>query len=287
MSDSATDPYTKIPNALLELLPLLPDAECRIMLVIIRKTAGWQKACDVISLSQFEAATGMSHQGVINGVEAAMKRGILTREPSGKNNGFCYQIATDQVVNEVDHLKQSTKLSSQRSRPQVVNEVDHQVVNEVDTQKKSIKEKKERDVAPRKAREKRPPKNETETTPIVIRQTLADVCGLDLDICSKDQKLQVNTIAKRLYLAGQAKGKTPEETADTIRYVARYFERTDWRGKKGERPTPVLIINTWGAAIEARQPAANGRAPVSTYQRPTDTLPPDEIARRLLKAKEQ
>lgn len=118
--------YTRIPNALLELLPSLPDAECRVLLVIVRKTLGWQKACDVISYSQLRDATGMSQQGVINGVEAAIKRGILKREPSGHNNGFCYEILADQVVNEVDHLdKQSTKQTSQRSRPLVVNEVDH------------------------------------------------------------------------------------------------------------------------------------------------------------------
>lgn len=136
------EPYTRIPNALLEVLATLPDAECRVMLVILRKTAGWQKACDVISYSQLATATGMSRQGVINGIENAIKRGILRRTPSGFNNGFCYE-----VVNEVDHLKQSTKQTSQRSRPQVVNEVDHKVVNEVDPQKKDLKKdlKKERE----------------------------------------------------------------------------------------------------------------------------------------------
>jgi len=114
--------YTRMPNALLELLSLLPDAECRVMLVIARKTIGWQKVCDVISYSQLEAATGMAHQGVINGVKAAVKRGILKREPSGHNNGFCYEILVDQVVHEVDHLAA-------------------QVVHEVDTQKKDLKEK--------------------------------------------------------------------------------------------------------------------------------------------------
>ncbi len=153
--------YTQTPNALLELLPLLPDAECRVLLVIMRKTYGWRKACDVISYSQLREATGMSQQGVINGVEAAMKRGILSREPSGHNNGFCYEILPDQVVNEVDRLgKQSTKQTSQRSRPHVVNEVDNlspQVVNEVDTQKKDLKEKKERESDRAKRAPRTPP----------------------------------------------------------------------------------------------------------------------------------
>jgi len=186
--------WTEVPNALMELMPYLPEAECRVMLVIARKTHGYHKACDIISYSQLEDATRMSRQGVINGVEAAIKRGILKRAASGFNNGYCYEILADQVVNEVDHFKQSTKKtterpssqrsrpqvvnevdhfkqstkktterpssqrSSQRSRPQVVNEVDHKVVNEVDPQKKDLKEKKERDVGARFVRAPPPPK---------------------------------------------------------------------------------------------------------------------------------
>jgi len=67
--------WTKVPNALMELMPYLPEAECRVMLVIARKTHGFHKVCDVISYSQLEDATRMSRQGVINGVEAAIKRG--------------------------------------------------------------------------------------------------------------------------------------------------------------------------------------------------------------------
>jgi phage replication O-like protein O len=139
--------WTEVPNALMELMPYLPDAECRVMLVIARKTHGYHKTCDVISYSQLTNSTNMSRQGVINGIEGLIKRGILKRTPSGFNNGFCYEILADQVVNEVDHLKQSTKCTGQRSRPLVVNEVDHQVVNEVDPQKKDLKLKERKSVS--------------------------------------------------------------------------------------------------------------------------------------------
>ena len=38
--------YTRVPNELLELLPRLPNAEMRVMLVVIRKTTGWQAEID-------------------------------------------------------------------------------------------------------------------------------------------------------------------------------------------------------------------------------------------------
>ena len=134
-------------------------------------------------------------------------------------------------------------------------------------------------VASRKTRSQRPSQKARDPTPMAIRQSLADVCGLDLTVCSKAQHMQVNTVAKRLYLSGQKATKTPEETVDAIRYVAGYFSRNDWRGKKGERPTPTQLVDVWGAAIAARKPAPNGYSP------PTEKLPDvlgrDEVLARL------
>jgi phage replication O-like protein O len=248
--------FTQVPNALMELIPYLPNAECRVMLVIARKTHGFHKECDVISYSQFKDATGMSRQGVIDGIEAAMKRGILKREESGFNNGYCYEVQADEVVKQLDHFKQSSNLTSQATRPQVVKQLDHQVVKQLDPQNKEINKRNKDHVAARKTRTQRPPKDDT--TPAVIRTALADVCGLDLSVCSKAQVLQVNTTAKRVHLASQKKNKTPEETAETIRYVAQWFSRNDWRGKKGNRPTLSQLMDSWGAAMEAR-PNLNGQ----------------------------
>jgi phage replication O-like protein O len=114
--------YTQIPNVLLdEHLPLMGDAELRVVLVIARKTFGWHKDSDRISLSQLQELTGLSRQGVINGIDAAVNRGIVAKvEYAGKTSEYCL------VVNQVDHTSQRSRLA---------------LVNEVDTQKKVVKEK--------------------------------------------------------------------------------------------------------------------------------------------------
>jgi hypothetical protein len=142
------------------------------------------------------------------------------------------------------------------------------------------------DVASRETRSQRPLKKARDPTPAIVRQSLADVCGFDLAICSKENALQVNTIAQRLFLAGQKANKTPEETAATIRYVASYFGKNDWRGKKGERPTPRQLVDLWGAAIAARTPTTNGRPP-AIAGRPVDSIPSDEAMRRVLAHRKQ
>jgi hypothetical protein len=117
--------YTQTPNLLLdEHLPDMGHAETKVVLAIVRQTFGWHKRSDVLSLSQMEELTGLSRQGVLNGMEAAMERGVVERTPAGTS--YRYSL----VVNEVDHppheVVNEVDQGSQRSRPEVVNEVDTQ-----------------------------------------------------------------------------------------------------------------------------------------------------------------
>lgn len=114
--------FTQIPNLLLEEhIKLMTEAEMRVALAIARKTFGWHKRQDRLSLSQLMEWTGMSRQGVINGIEAGITRGIIRREQDGQ--GYLYELVIiDGQVNEIDQSK-STE-TSQRSRPELVNEVD-------------------------------------------------------------------------------------------------------------------------------------------------------------------
>ena len=276
------EPYTRVPNALLELLATLPDAECRVMLVVIRKTAGWQKQCDVISYTQLEASTGMSRQGVINGVNAAIARGILRRVASGKNNGYCYE-----VVNEVDQVKQSTNLttssqrsrpldsvSSQRSRPQVVNEVDHltpQVVNEVDTQKKDSKEKKEKGTATRKRAARSPRPRD------IVFEAVCESCGIDWHVCTTTQRQQANQTVETLRRAAEKHHVDDDGTVDRIRHARRHWKLHDWRGKDGSSPTPAQLREIWGAAMKTYAPPVV-TAPIAPAEAP---MTPAELAKYL------
>lgn len=137
--------HTQTPNIFFDdSLPTIKSfAELKVILAIVRQTFGWHKADDRISISQLMKLTGLTRQGVINGVARALKDGFLDRQPVG--DSFTYSL---RVVNEVDQgvvneVDQSQPPASQRNRPEVVNEIDSQLVNEVDPQKKKIKEKKE------------------------------------------------------------------------------------------------------------------------------------------------
>lgn len=118
--------YTQTPNEIFELMPLMDEAELRVTLAIVRETFGWHRKQSKLSLSRLMKLTGLSRQGVINGIEAGMNRRTLGREPEGDSFRYFLVVETAEVVNSVDQ-------GSQLSRPGVV--------NSVDTYKESVKEK--------------------------------------------------------------------------------------------------------------------------------------------------
>lgn len=114
--------YTQIPNELLTLMPEMKEAELRVTLAIARKTFGWHKREDRLSYSQLMQLTGLSRQGVVNGIEDGLARGTIHRDAAG--DSFVYSLCID-AVNEIDQ----TETGGQRSRPQLVNVVDTQKKN--------------------------------------------------------------------------------------------------------------------------------------------------------------
>src|SRR3990167_2290484 len=88
--------YTMLPNVLIESMGEMTESEFSVVVAVARKTFGWQKERDLISLSQLIALTGMSKQGVCNGIEKAIENGWLARVSQGQS--FIYEL----LVNEVD-----------------------------------------------------------------------------------------------------------------------------------------------------------------------------------------
>jgi hypothetical protein len=98
-----------------------------------------------------------------------------------------------------------------------------------------------------------PAENKTKT-PAPIVTALADVCKIDQKLGTKEQKLQLYSTAKSLHEAGISAGKTPDEIAETIRYVGAHWKGHNWKGKKDKDaiPWPKDIREHWRVAIEAR-----------------------------------
>lgn len=70
--------FFQCPNVLIdELLQTISGSELKCYLVIIRKTTGWHKLCDRISISQFIDITGLSNRAVIDACAKLENIGLI------------------------------------------------------------------------------------------------------------------------------------------------------------------------------------------------------------------
>jgi len=148
--------HTRIPNAILDSMADLTEPELRVLLIITRKTIGWQKECDLISLTQLEKLTGLSRPAVNKALHTAIERGWVECTGRGKQNTGCYKL-TSELVNDVNQLTEITSKQGLPASVNVVNRSAPELVNDVNTQKKDLKKDKERDGS-RAARPTPPPK---------------------------------------------------------------------------------------------------------------------------------
>ena len=92
--------YTQVPDDFFDILaPELKESELRVLLYIIRRTFGWKKESDAISLSQMvngiktkegkklDRGTGMSRKAVVAGCAGLVEKGIVVVEKRKSDNG--------------------------------------------------------------------------------------------------------------------------------------------------------------------------------------------------------
>ena len=76
--------HTQTPNDLFDQwLPHLNESELKVILVIIRKTFGWHKQRDRISLSQMEALTGHCKKHICKAIASLQEKGFIIKEIEG------------------------------------------------------------------------------------------------------------------------------------------------------------------------------------------------------------
>lgn len=92
--------YTQMPNVILdEMMCDMSGAEFKVVMAICRKTFGWHKVRDRISISQLMKITGLGNSTVIEATSKAIERGIIERFPIGQS--FAYEINVTETCEEI------------------------------------------------------------------------------------------------------------------------------------------------------------------------------------------
>lgn len=141
--------FTKISNEILESLVKagLLGSELQVVLFVIRKTYGWGKKRDIISLTQFEGATNLSRITIIKTIKNLVSKNILVKTALPRNRiAYSYQKNYNEwVVNTAILVKHSTGSKDRLTRlvntalPKVVKTALHTKEKKETIQKDSLK----------------------------------------------------------------------------------------------------------------------------------------------------
>ncbi len=97
--------YTQIPNDLPDhWLPFLSGVEVKVLFVIMRKTLGWHKIRDRISMSQLEKLTGCQEKSIATSIKSLIKKGLIAKfvdGPKGMQSTY-YELIVQEDSNSYD-----------------------------------------------------------------------------------------------------------------------------------------------------------------------------------------
>lgn len=127
--------YTQIPNEILDAMDTMTPAAFKVLIAICRRTFGWHKTRDVISLSQLVETTGLSRTAVQAGIMAAIERGLLERvKVDSQSFSYHLLVASDYQSTETTSSVSGTEL--------VVSDYQELVVSDYSQKKELKKERK-------------------------------------------------------------------------------------------------------------------------------------------------
>ena len=116
----------QVPNALVDdLMAELGGIELKCYLLVIRKTKGWSKEFDAISLSQFVTFTGAGKTAVINALKNLVDAGLLVRKVGARNTSvYGINLFKNRTSSESE-LVQKVNRTSSESEPVTSSESEH------------------------------------------------------------------------------------------------------------------------------------------------------------------
>lgn len=134
-------PYTKVPNSIFD-IEGLNIYERLILLFIVRKTIGFNKKSDGISLSQFVKFTGASKPTVLKAIENLKKMKCINVLKQTNSTGGKHYNRYTPLVNEIDYLVKQIDKGSKGGLLGLVKQVD---IQEENNTKENI-QKREREI---------------------------------------------------------------------------------------------------------------------------------------------
>jgi len=229
--------FTRVHNAILETLTKahLSPLEFRIVLLILRKTYGYQKKTDVISLTQFEEC-GASRVATIDALQNLARLNVITRTKHGQSYEYGLNKYIETWLPEVFETRRphqannfggKTSKADGTSKPDDTSKADGTSTSKPDDTKTS-----KADGTHKRKKERIKEINTPREIPEHQR-----MFGALATACQLDQKLKAGQIAKT--------AKTLLSAGYTVEDVERFlpwWNEFDFRGQKHQPPSLAQLV---------------------------------------------
>lgn len=128
----------QIPNSVVdELMADMSGVELKCYLFIVRKTKGWNKECDAISLTQFVKFTGAGKTAVVDALKNLVELGLLTKRTGVRNTSvYAINLFGKQTSSESELVQKANSTSSE-SELVTSSESEHTKYNNINTTTKN------------------------------------------------------------------------------------------------------------------------------------------------------
>ncbi|MDD4986923.1 MAG: hypothetical protein PHQ43_14340 [Dehalococcoidales bacterium] len=236
--------YTQIPNQLLGhwkggvyivgQMADMRETELKVCLALCRETFGFHRDAAAASLSWLEKATGLSRQGVIDGINSLMKRGLFDKVGQS-NKGTVFSKGSQQnrlgVVNGVDQTSQHSRHIKESIKKEERNGAQAPPLNE-----------EEEDIEPTeiyyKDKTRVRAQGKVSEGPWVV---VCDSCGNDVIIHELNSPTECRCVMRRYtLLSGRPQPKVkPGSAAVKAYYLITGLKSTEWEEDIAEAITDV------------------------------------------------
>ena len=102
-------PWTKVPNIFLDrLLARLTDTETRVLLVLLRRTAGWGRPGEEVMFSyrDLQRSTGRQSEAIARALKSLERRGLIHRPVPGMKRSIDFAaFAASETEDQQKHRK--------------------------------------------------------------------------------------------------------------------------------------------------------------------------------------
>ncbi|SUB33549.1 phage replication protein O, N-terminal domain [[Pasteurella] mairii] len=230
MSDNHFIPNSfQVPNAVIdELMSQMNGAELKCYLAILRKTKGWNKEFDAISVTQLMEVTGLSNRSVIDACNALVSYGLLNQTSGSRGVKIFSVNLCKKFTSEKSSPVKKVHGTSEKSSP-VTSEKSSHTKNNI--------------------------KNTIQNTNTNLAVSNTRARKIDPENCDLPDYVDRNSWVAYCKMR-KAKGKNSEiRTQETINLCLKNLER--FSGGDPRLATAILeqsIGNTWTGLFELKQP---------------------------------